>query len=82
MISPSYNGASAIASANGITQGNTKEDGDYKITVATDLKPTSKGAVLTITSNIDSTISGTINYVPGTATEEGKYEIDPADYPQ
>ena len=74
--------ASAIASANGITQGATKEDGDYKIIVATDLKPSAQGAVLTITSNIDSTISGTIKYVPGTGTEEGKYEIDQADYPQ
>ena len=73
--------AAAIATANGITQGNTAEDGDFKIIVADDLTPDAKEPVLTITSNESPSVTGNITYTPGTSGAAGKYSVVKANYP-
>ena len=73
--------AAAIATANGITQGNTAEDGDFKIVIASDLTPEDEGAVLTITSNKYPLVTGYINYTPASEGVSAHYSVEKANYP-
>ena len=82
--------AESIATANGITGANDETTGEFKITVNTTLTPDSEEAVLTITSNVNKSITGNITYVPakpanetdGTQATAATYKINPASYPQ
>lgn len=73
--------AAAIATANGITQGATVEDGDFKIVIASDLTPDAEGAVLTITSNKYPSVTGNITYTPASEGVSAHYSIVKANYP-
>ena len=81
----------ALASNNGITYSATKlDDGtSFNIEIADDLTPDTEGAILTITSNDYSGISGNITYVPAKAADatnnipatKATYKIVRAKYP-
>ena len=73
--------ADTIATANGITQGATVEDGDFKIVIASDLTPDAEGAVLTITSNKYPSVTGNITYTPASEGVSAHYSIVKANYP-